>query len=67
MGRGYYTKKTICIISSLISFTGGIIWIWKGGELSILPPGNPEIGYYRSSHSVIIPWLGFGIACIGIG
>jgi hypothetical protein len=55
------------LLSSLLSFAGGVIWIWKGIELSILPPGNPEFGYYRSSHFTIMPWLGFGLACIGIG
>jgi hypothetical protein len=50
-----------------LSFAGGAIWVWKGSELSVLSPANPEIGYYRSSHFVIMPWLGFGLACIGIG
>lgn len=60
-------KQLFILIGSLTAFIGGIIWITMGAQLSILPSANPELGYYRSSHFVIMPWLGFGLACIGIG
>jgi hypothetical protein len=67
LGGVMIKKQRFILFCSLLSFIGGIIWIWMGGQLSVLPPANTEIGYYRSSHFDIMPWLGFGLACIGIG
>lgn len=60
-------KQIYILISSVMCLIGGAIWLWKGGQLSVLPPADPELGIYRNSHFVIMPWLGLGLACIGIG
>jgi len=60
------SKKFTFLITGLFALIGGIIWLYFGVELSMLDPGMPSEHFYRNSQP-LMPWLGIGLFCIGIG
>lgn len=59
-------KRVIILIAALSALIGGVIWLWMGFELSLIPLGSPKDEIYRATRS-FQPWFGSGLACIGIG